>query len=163
MRRINGRRLRLVAAKLWNLGPGGWRLLVQAHRALVAADALVRERPQGELIAGIARGYTPSASAVSRLPAAEEVALALDRVARFRRPRPLCLVRSIALHRLLERRGLSGSRISVGVRMNGRTFEAHAWVELDGRIVGDDPAYVTQFDALSDLTESSAARMVMTS
>jgi hypothetical protein len=42
-----------------------------------------------------------------------------------------CLRRSLVLHALLERRGVS-SRLRFGVAKRGPAFTAHAWVECDG-------------------------------
>ena len=56
-----------------------------------------------------------------------------DAVGRTLRPLPFdsrCLVRSLVLTRLLERRGIS-SQVVIGVRPEP-TFAAHAWVEREG-------------------------------
>jgi hypothetical protein len=50
---------------------------------------------------------------------------------------PSCLVVSLALWWLLARQGIA-SELRVGVRKDGGTFEAHAWVEC-GRVTLDDP------------------------
>lgn len=143
------RRIRHAAGKLLRSGPSGWWLLVQAEVQILAASALVRRHPRGELIRVLEEGYSAADARRSDFRAAEAIALALDRAARFGLVHPLCLVRSIALHRLLERRRIHGSRINVGIRMYGSTFAAHAWVELEGRVIGDDPTYVGQFAPLA--------------
>jgi hypothetical protein len=151
-------RVGTAAAKLLAAGPRGWWLLVEAQLAILSAAALVRHRPQGELIASFAAKYSEPSPGAGDVQAAQEVAVAIDRMARFGPGRPLCLVRSIALHRLLERRGIPGSRIHVGVQMNAATvFQAHAWVELMGQIVGDDPEYVRRFRPLSGLEQTVAS------
>jgi len=71
-------------------------------------------------------------------------------VARWGISRPLCLARSLAYRDLLEREGIPGSRIRVGVRKGPRGFEAHAWVEWGGGVVGEDPAWVAGFAPLAD-------------
>lgn len=44
---------------------------------------------------------------------------------------PSCLVKSLTLWWLLGRQGVT-SKLRVGVRKEGRNFEAHAWVEREG-------------------------------
>ena len=47
-----------------------------------------------------------------------------------------CLSKSMVLWHLLRLQGLEAT-VHVGGRKDGRLFEAHAWVELDGRTVND--------------------------
>ncbi|MGB6484583.1 MAG: lasso peptide biosynthesis B2 protein [Candidatus Acidiferrales bacterium] len=47
-----------------------------------------------------------------------------------------CLSKSIILGHLLRRQGLDAT-VHVGGRKEGSSFEAHAWVELNGRVVND--------------------------
>lgn len=65
----------------------------------------------------------------------DSIAQAIAR-ASFHSPfRPTCLERSLALLWMLGRRGVAGT-LRFGVRKSGGTFEAHAWVESQGAIVG---------------------------
>lgn len=50
----------------------------------------------------------------------------------------LCLQRSVCAVRLLRRYGLA-AHLVIGYRPV--PFVAHAWVEVDGRVVNDSPAY----------------------
>ena len=75
---------------------------------------------------------------------------AIDLAARWGVFRPLCLTRSLAFRELLERDGFTGSWVRVGVRMGPQGFEAHAWVEWEGRVVGEDPSYVAEYLPLAD-------------
>ncbi len=50
----------------------------------------------------------------------------------------LCLQRSVAAARLLRKAGIDG-RLVIGYRPT--PFFSHAWVEVDGRVVNDSPAY----------------------
>lgn len=50
-----------------------------------------------------------------------------------------CLTRSIALSRVLRRRGTDAA-VRIGVRTADNRVEAHAWVEIDGRPVNDEVA-----------------------
>src|SRR5579872_1369240 len=50
---------------------------------------------------------------------------------------PNCLERSMTLWWILRRAGIDGE-LRIGARKQGGQFEAHAWVELDGKILNDD-------------------------
>ncbi|HEU4586898.1 MAG TPA: lasso peptide biosynthesis B2 protein [Gemmatimonadaceae bacterium] len=90
----------------------------------------------------------PDPAVLSR---AEALALAVGRAAEFGVFRPLCLVRAVALNRVLERHGIRGSRVRVGVRMRNGRFAAHAWVEYGDRVLGDNEAHVGSFVELSEV------------
>lgn len=61
-----------------------------------------------------------------------------------------CLHQSLVLHRWLRAEGLP-SELRIGVRKNEDQLGAHAWVELDGRILNDRWQSVTQFAELAAL------------
>jgi hypothetical protein len=150
---VDHNRLRQLATKAATLNPRGWWLLLEAQVAVFQAQARVRRRPRGELVRELASDASPGTPAPTDPARAEEIALALERVSRLGVGRPLCLARSIALHDLLERKGIGGSNIRVGVRLRDGHFEAHAWVELGGRLLGDDPSFVKSFTPLADLAD----------
>lgn|GEM_PF-731753 len=75
-------------------------------------------------------------------------ALAVHRAARYGVFRPRCLTRAIALERMLVRRGLPAT-VQIGVRREAGALEAHAWVELHGRVLGDHPEHVARFSPLA--------------
>ena len=141
--------------KLVTLGPPGWLLLLRVQIALWRARRIVRRRPQGQLYDELARRAGPDRPAdPAHRHRVHELGMALDRVARMGLGRPLCLVRSLAYQSLLEVEGIPGSRIAVGVRRRNGRFEAHAWVEWNGTVVGEDPDYVAGFVPLSDRESS---------
>lgn len=124
-----------------------------AQLELLRAQVIVWRRPIGRLIAEppIAaeerRGHSTSETADRRAAA---IATAVDRAARRGVFRPKCLVRSLALHRMLERSGIHGSVIRIGVRREGDELLAHAWVEHLGVTLIDSPAAVAVFTRLTD-------------
>jgi hypothetical protein len=62
-------------------------------------------------------------------------------------PRATCLTRAVALHRLLSRHGYE-SVVQIGVSKADGRFDAHAWVEHDGRPLlssSDDVARYSRF------------------
>ena len=158
--------------KLATIDAAEWRYLLKGQAALLWAQALVWVRPVGELVhsepgASGAAGAEPGPAAApagtaavpwaapagspARSDVAAQLALGVRRAAAFGLFRPLCLVRSVALNRLLERHGVHGSRIRVGVRLVDGRFAAHAWVEHDGRVLGDDVEHVRRFVHLSEV------------
>ena len=66
-----------------------------------------------------------------------------------------CLHRSLALQLWLSRDGIDAP-IRIGVRKQAGGFQAHAWVEVDGHVVNDDPRVIAAF---SLLTQNSRADM----
>jgi hypothetical protein len=55
-----------------------------------------------------------------------------------------CLKRSLTLWWVLRWHGID-SAIRIGVRKVDQQLEAHAWVEWDGRILGERTSYVAQY------------------
>jgi len=125
--------------------------VLAAEWALGRAQLRVWTRPTGRLVRdapSVARGNgRPDAARLET--AVRRAAVALDRALRRGPLRPSCLVRALALADLLARRGVPDGLVRIGVRRgDGRVIDAHAWVELDGRVVGDDPRRVRRFTPL---------------
>ena len=137
-----------IAKKLARLSAREWVDLVQAQWALVTAQVTVRSRPVGTLATPVR--YVGAVD-LARVPEAKRIALAIVRAARFGVFRPQCLVRSVALSRMLERRGIGGAIVRVGVRRADGQFLAHAWVELNGETLGDADDHVGSFVPLTNL------------
>jgi len=138
--------------KLAGLRPREWVELLQAQLALLGAQVLVWSRPTGRLVANASAPPVPAGAALPALdPRAPRLALAVSRAGDYGVFRPLCLVRAVALNRMLERRRIRGSRIRIGVRMRNGKFLAHAWVEYGGRVIGDSEEHVGAFAELADV------------
>ena len=147
---------------------GRWRDIldvVEAQLALLRAQTLRWVRPLGEFVE-----VTPSdglpvwrASPAQRRTS-ERLASAINRATRYGLFRPLCLTRAVALSRMLDAHGIAGHRIRIGVRHDGGSFAAHAWVELVQRVLGDTAANtlsyapLTQFSLTGDPVLSGIAR-----
>jgi hypothetical protein len=125
-----------------------WGELLQAQWALLIAHAIVRRRPIGSLAAPTTIVRLPDPA---RMPEARRLAIAVVRAARFGVFRPQCLVRSVALSRLLTAHRIDGAIVRVGVRRAGGEFLAHAWVELAGETLGDADEHVGTFVPLTNL------------
>ena len=150
MRRFRGRVLR----KLLHLSPREWRNLLLAQWELVASQRLVRTLPTGALTSGEPRLVGERRAAPgdpARLAEARELAVAVTRASHHGLTRPQCLVRAMALSRLMERDGISGGVIRVGVRRSEGAMQAHAWVEYAGEVLGDHEDHVGTFAELPNL------------
>jgi hypothetical protein len=142
--------------KLATLSPREWVDLLQAQIALLAAQILVWTRPTGQLVAHSAAFAAQSLSTdqsvePATMQRAQQLGLAVSRAGDFGVFRPLCLVRAVAVHRVLEKHRIRGSRIRIGVRMRRGRFGAHAWVEFGGQVVGDNTDHVGSFAELSEV------------
>ena len=115
-----------------------WRLLAAALRLWVAprrtvATALVESAPR-------ARSSEAGGTAA-------QVTRAVGRAAAHHLRPMTCLPRSIALQRMLARRGIA-SRMQIGVSKEGGApsgITAHAWIEVDGEPVGEPQAIEERF------------------
>ena len=125
---------------------------MKAQVALLGAQAWVRVSPRGRMLRSGETGPASGTPAAPNWTRAIEVARAVDRAARRGVFRPRCLARSVALQRMLRAEGIRGSRIHVGVRSVRGTFEAHAWVTLDGRVIGDEAAFVERFREIGEIS-----------
>ena len=125
--------------------------LLQAQIALIRARIEVRRRPQGELVAAANVPERPHTARLDQRQDAERIGQSVSRAAKYGLFRPTCLVRSIAISNLLRKQGISGGRIRVGVGMRDGKFVAHAWVEYDGIVIGDDDSVVGRFETIDDL------------
>ena len=141
--------------KLASLSPREWVDLLQGQVALLTAQVLVWTRPTGRLVsqAGSADGPTSSMPTVgpALMDRAQQLGLAVSRAGDYGVFRPLCLVRAVAVHGMLERHHMHGSRIRIGVRMRRGRFGAHAWVEYGGRVIGDNIEHVESFAELAEV------------
>lgn len=81
----------------------------------------------------------------------EQLRLATARVRRYSPLPGNCLSRSLVLWWQLRRRGLSPA-LRLGVSLDGGTFAAHAWVELDGRVLNDTADVSVRYAPLTSRT-----------
>ena len=107
--------------------------LAGVQRAVAVLDRLVRSRPAG---------LRPDEQVVVAIRVARRVQAVAARMP----GKPRCLVRSVALAAALRRRGIPAN-VKVGVAMDSG-FTAHAWVEVHGLPVTDDPRYTGQYRSI---------------
>lgn len=142
-----------LAQKVRRLGVRGARDLLTAQLALLRARRALRRRPAGQLIRPVADvdPARPPTSAEA-IAALERLAIAVRRASDYGVFMPTCLVRALALEQLADREGAAGALVRVGVRYSREGFEAHAWLEVDGRVVGDTEEHVSGFSVLEDFS-----------
>jgi hypothetical protein len=127
--------------------------LIEAQLWVGWAQLLVRVLPKGRLVSRSFTDRPASLTAVAGAPGtADRIATAVSRVCRHGLLRPECLVRSIALQKMLVRHGIENSRVRLGVRSRDGVFESHAWVECGDRVIGDEPWHVRTFAPLDGLS-----------
>lgn len=139
-----------LTRRLFNLRPAEAGDLVLAQWNLLVALWTVRRRPPGELLRPLSEA--PADSGVRDDARLERLATAVDRVARFGVFRPTCLVRAVALERQIRGANAGPAVVRIGVRHASGGLLAHAWIELDGRVVGDELARVRRYTPLRDFS-----------
>jgi Transglutaminase-like superfamily len=107
-------------------------LTIEAYLRLVAHDIFVSRHDFAALHEHVktfpVRRVTPKTNPVER------ICSALDKACCLYPKRALCLQRSAVLIKMLRSRGLHAHMIIGAQKL---PFRAHAWVELDGRILND--------------------------
>jgi hypothetical protein len=144
--------------RLARLSARDWLDIAEAQFELLVAKIIVATRRTGQLVSRApldpfgdsdASVATPALNAD---PRPEQLALAIGRAAENGLFRPLCLVRAVALKRLLDRHGYEGSVVKIGVRMSHGRFAAHAWVAYGDQILGDQEWHVQSFAELEEIS-----------
>ena len=153
MRRVNRELLR----KLIRLPRSEWADLLGAQAALFRAQLLVWTRPRGRLLVPSDGSSAAGTGCSDVAPAARRLALAVGRAAEPGLFRPSCLVRALALHRMLQSHGFPGASVRVGARRENGRFLAHAWVDYRGTTLADQEWYVKKFDELARMGVSQAS------
>jgi hypothetical protein len=111
--------------------------LIQTELLLAHSDFAVLHRK--------VRNY-PVANCKSACDGVDKVCAAVDIACIWYWKQVLCLQRSAATTCLLRRLGMPARMIIGGQQM---PFKAHAWVEIDGRVVNDKP-YMREMYAVLD-------------
>jgi hypothetical protein len=143
--------------RLARLSARDWLDIAEAQFELLVAKIIVATRRTGELVSRapldpFGDSAAPGAPVANVDPRPEQLALAIGRAAENGVFRPLCLVRAVALKRLLDRHGFDGSIVKIGVRMSHGRFAAHAWVAYGDQILGDQEWHVKSFAELDEVS-----------
>jgi hypothetical protein len=115
-----------------------WRRLARCERRLLATawlELVVVAPALAVLPFRLLREWAEGGSATrsgARPPEPERAAALVEAAAAHHLLGATCLARALVLCRLLRRRGFP-ARLCLGTARTGELFEAHAWVECDGR------------------------------
>lgn len=119
-------------------------LILRAYLKLIQFD-LYLARGDFHALYDRVRGYAIGTVASTTNPI-EEVCSAVDMACIWYWKEVLCLQRSAATACLLKQSGVTAQMILGAQQM---PFKAHAWVEVDGRVVNDKP-YMREMYAVLD-------------
>jgi len=133
-------------------------LLARAWRNLAAIDRLLRRDGFETLLKRIESSGPACVEVVtgSDLRRARRYARRLNEAARLHYVNARCLHRSLALHQWLRLEGIP-SQLRIGVRTADGELFAHAWVEIAGQPIGDEPAALTRFVPLGQRTAEQSS------
>ena len=118
-------------------------LVFQAIFEIVRYEAVLRLRGNGAILQQVTRQSASAKHADQQLEQAICDAVLLATC--FHWKPVLCLQRSVCTARLLQKHGVN-ARMVIGYRP--APFFAHAWVEVDGRVVYGSPTYQQRLQPL---------------
>lgn len=130
--------------RLRRLPPAAKHQLVEAWLELLYARAALRLRPFAwlrERVPGVEGGGALDATAEAR---ARRLARIVAMAARNHFAGMTCLHRSLALQRMLIRRGID-ARVRIGLRRKEDLLQGHAWLECGGAVINDASEAVAQY------------------
>lgn len=137
----NVTRLRTRLTVAASFGLDEWRVLIEAVATIVAAHVALRLVDLPRVVSWASRSRPPQVVGGSSRD--------IEYIARFvavagRLTGLQCLPRSLALKRMLARRGVA-TELRIGVRTEGGSLLAHAWVEWMGHALNDDEQSLQPF------------------
>lgn len=130
--------------------PLHWLLAAEAWLQLLATHAMVSWLPARWWTPVLRERCTSSADRESPLSfhnRERSLAMAMNTAAHHHFRPMTCLRRSLALQAMLARRGRFAT-LRLGFRKSEGTLTAHAWLELDSRVINDSPTIAQQFAPL---------------
>lgn len=119
-------------------------LVLRAYLELIRVDLYLARGNFASLYSKV-RNY-PVSKTVESPDAVEKICAAVDMACIWYWKQVLCLQRSAATACLLKGQGVH-SQMMIGAQQ--MPFKAHAWVEVDGRVVNDKP-YMREMYAVLD-------------
>jgi len=119
-------------------------LVLKAYRRLILFDLYLARDNFAALYEKVRR--FPMGKTAHAPDAAERICYAMDMACIWYWKEALCLQRSAATACLLKQHGVPAQMV-IGVQQ--MPFKAHAWVEVNGRVVNDKP-YMAEMYAVLD-------------
>lgn len=117
-------------------------LVLQAYGKLICFDFYLARRDFGALHQRVRR--YPIRKRAGTLDAVAQICAAMDMACIWYWKEALCLQRSAATACLLKQHGIPAELVLGAQQV---PFRAHAWVEVDGRVVNDKP-YIQELYAV---------------
>lgn len=124
-------------------------LIARASVDLIRIDGVLRRSGFQEMLATLDSIPTRESETLTRgdVQRARRYGRRIALAARANLPRAKCLHRSLVLHMWLRNEGLP-SDLRIGVRKDGDTLRAHAWVEIAGSTINDSARSLRSFSVL---------------
>jgi hypothetical protein len=119
-------------------------LVLKAYRKLIQFDLYLARKNFAALYEKVRKH--PLGKPARRARTVEEISYAMDMASIWYWKEALCLQRSAATACLLKDYGYAAQLVIGAQQM---PFKAHAWVEIDGRVVNDKP-YMHEMYAVLD-------------
>lgn len=148
-----------ISHKLKRLPPHQWLGLLAAYYWLACARWKMRHLSGPGWLTARQASQRPSTKPINWDWVAQRVRL-VSIAARYPFRWSLCLQSSLALQDWLNQGGVYPD-LRIGVNKGGRRFAAHAWLELDGRVLNDRPRVARRF-APMDLASITSTELVET-
>jgi len=134
-----------------------WTALAEAWSCLLAADLALRLLPYRR----VERLFGPApASRPARPGAVSRSVWAAGAASRHHLWPMRCLPHALCLRRLLARRGIEGV-LRIGVAREGDRLLAHAWIEHEGRPLGEVEESIARFAPLLGAEETDRAASLL--
>lgn len=147
-------RLLRAGKTFWTLSPGQRSVLMEAMIVVPTSALWLRVRGSQRTLASVGSYISPRQDLrLSPQECARLLAIACRRLFPWTR----CLVRSVALARLLRRRGI-GAEICLGARKEGERLDAHAWVEVDHVVVSDPEEVAARYTPFGPTRVTASSR-----
>lgn len=118
-------------------------LVLAAYRELLRFELYLRRKDFAALYGKVRSSRTRAPSPIPKAP--EEICAAVDVACIWYWKEVRCLQRSAVTTRLLRYHGIAAEMIIGAQQM---PFRAHAWVEVQGRVVNDKPYVVEVYGVL---------------
>ena len=137
--------------KLAEITPSEWFILLQLILFSFAAAVALTLVGLSPVIGFMARcAVKPRFSFLPLLHARHEIArlaTLVDLASRVTHGQKRCLLRSVLLFWLLKARN-EPARLVIGVSKVAALLESHAWIETEGKLMGDSPEMTARFVAI---------------
>ena len=125
-----------------------WPALMEAWWRLGRTSLALRRVSYDRLLSSTRFNPKEKANPNNDLVFAQRLQQLISMAARCHIPPKTCLSRAITLHQMLARGGIQ-SRVCIGVGKITNNVQAHAWVEVEGKAIGEAEDITERFKVLN--------------